>query len=99
MDTNIVNGANGLIYEKALRFSLLRSPDHSFGSLMNNIQADSSKLCNIAWVMEGIFVFPATMLTGFYLMYNAVGLSFLAGLGVIILMAGVNYLLGKKYLE
>jgi hypothetical protein len=39
------------------------------------------------------------MLIGFYLMYTSVGLSFLAGIGVIAVMGGVNYVLGNKYLE
>jgi hypothetical protein len=50
-------------------------------------------------ILEGIFVFPASMLIGFYFMYTSVGLSFLSGIGVIAVMAGVNYVLGKKYLE
>lgn len=95
----MINGINGLVYEKCLKFPLIRSTEHSFGSIVNHIQVDSQKLSEIGWILEGFFVVPISMAIGFYFMYTSVGLSFLTGIGVILLMMWLNYGIGKKFLR
>src|SRR5689334_18505883 len=96
LNTNIGNAIDGLIYEKALKFSLTRSVEHSLGSLVNHIQVDSMRLQKFGTVVEGFTSIPMMIIMGFYFMYSAVGLSFFAGFGVIAVNIVVNIAIGKK---
>ena len=91
------NAVNGVIYEKTLRFSLMRSVDHNQGSLVNHIQVDSARLTYMAWQLTNIINLPVTFGVGIYFMWAAVGISFLSGLGVLIIMGFVNFLFSKIY--
>ncbi len=93
------NAVNGLVYEKSLRFSLLRSAEHSQGSLVNHIQVDSDKLYNLGLAMGGTMILPLLIGVGIYFMWAAVGISFLAGIGVLIIMGAVNFCVGKSYFK
>jgi len=96
---NTSNAVNGLVYEKALKFSLIRSAEHFQGGLVNHIQVDSQKLFNLGMGIGGSFVLPVAIGVGIYFMYAAVGISFLAGIGVLIIMSGVNFLIGMKFFK
>ena len=91
------NAVNGLVYEKSLKFSLMRSAEHSQGSLVNHIQVDSDKLYNLGVAMGGVVILPLLIGVGIYFMWAAVGISFLAGIGVLVIMGAVNFCVGKAY--
>jgi len=91
------NAVNGVIYEKTLRFSLMRSVDHNQGSLVNHIQVDSNRLTYLAWQLSNILNLPLIFGVGIYFMWAAVGISFLSGLGVLLIMGLVNFIFSKVY--
>ena len=86
-----------MIYEKILRFSLIRSVEHSAGSLVNHIQVDSESLNYAAWSLNNVTTLPVVLSVGIYLMWISVGVSFFAGLGVILVMSGINFIFSKLY--
>lgn len=88
---------NSLVYEKSLRFSLIRSAEHSVGSLINHIQVDSQKLQLLGEALGNVIALPILILVGIYLMYSAAGLSFLAGIGVLLIMVVVILFVGRRY--
>lgn len=90
------NAINGLIYEKSLKFSLIRSVEHSQGSLVNHLQVDSATLFYLGMGVGGTIVLPFTLGIGIYFMWAAVGISFLSGIGVLIVVSGINYILSKQ---
>ena len=90
---------NGAIYEKILRFSLIRSVEHSAGSLINHIQVDSESLNYAAWSLTNVSTLPVVLTVGIYLMWISVGASFLSGLGVILIMSGFNFICSKLYFK
>ena len=90
------NAVNGLVYEKALKFSLIRSVEHSQGSLVNHIQVDSEKLFYLGMGVGHTLLLPITVSVGIYFMWAAVGISFLSGIGVLIVVSGINYILSKQ---
>lgn len=96
---NTSNALNALIYQKALRFPLIRSADHSLGSLVNHIQVDSEELAAVGDTLGDVLVLPFSIAVGLYLMYTAVGIAFLSALGVLLLMSLINYFFGKAYLK
>lgn len=99
MGVKTSNAVNALVFEKAMNFSLIRSVDHSVGSLMNHIQVDSEKLYYLGMALGGAISLPLLIAAGVYFMYAAVGISFLSGVGVIVLMGLLNFVVGNKYLE
>jgi len=96
---NTSNAVNGLVYEKALKFSLIRSAEHFQGGLVNHIQVDSGKLFNLGIGIGGSIVLPISIAIGIYFMWAAVGISFLSGIGVLIIMSGVNFWIGMKFFK
>jgi len=92
------NAVNGMIYEKILRFSLIRSAEHNAGSLVNHIQVDSERLTFAAWELASVINLPITLGVGIYLMWVSVGINFLSGLGVILILSLVNFLFSKIYI-
>jgi len=91
------NAINGLIYEKSLKFSLIRSVEHSQGSLVNHLQVDSATLFYLGMGVGGTIVLPFTLGIGIYFMWAAVGISFLSGIGILILVGIANFVLGNRY--
>ena len=93
------NAVNGMIYEKILRFSLIRSAEHNTGSLINHIQVDSERLSYTAWDLSHVITLPVVLSVGIYFMWASVGISFLSGLGVILIMSLVNFGFTRIYFE
>ena len=93
------NAVNGMIYDKILRFSLMRSAEHNAGSLVNHIQVDSSRLTYAAWELSSVINLPITLGVGVYLMWASVGITFLSGVGVILMMSLVNFVFSKIYFK
>jgi len=93
------NALNGVIYSKTLRFSLMRSVEHNQGSLVNHIQVDSERLTWTAWEMSNVMNLPVILGIGIYFLWVSVGISFLSGLGVILIMSLINYVFSKIYFK
>ena len=96
---SLTNAINSYIYYKSLSFSLIRSQNHSIGSLINHMQVDAMKLDYLFQVISGVIIFPLQLAAGIYIMYYLVGIAFLPGFGIILLMSVVNYGLGKLYMK
>ena len=93
------NAVNGLVYEKALKFSLIRSVDHSQGTLVNHIQVDSGKLFYLGMGIGHTLLLPMTLTVGVYFMWAAVGISFLSGIGVLVLIGILNFVISKNWFK
>ena len=94
---NMTNGVNAMIYHKTLNFSIIRSKEHSVGSLINHMQVDSMKLSYLSQIISGVIIFPLQLIFGLCIMYSLVGIAFLPGIGIITVMGIVNYFLGKRF--
>jgi len=76
----------------------MRSVEHSQGSLVNHIQVDSETLYYMGMGLTNIVVLPISIGLGIYFMWSAVGVAFLAGLGMLILIGGINFFVSIKYM-
>jgi len=84
------------IYEKVLRFSLLRSSDYSPGDLTNLLVVDTHKLYLCMIRIHSMFVFPMLLLQSIVFMYTQVNVSFLAGFMVVGVMGFVGTIFMKR---
>jgi hypothetical protein len=98
MGINITNSLTGLIYKKALKFSLMRSLDHSSGSVMNYVQVDAQKFMQMTGFFSMIS-FPVTIVIGSYLLYNYIQFALIPGLVVMGLLSYWNYVLAERFYE
>lgn len=93
------NAINGLIYDKTLRYSLIRSKDQSLGQIMNYMQVDANKLLWITYQFSALVSMPAQIILAIIMMYQFIGISFVAGVIVIGLGGVINFYLGKRYMK
>ena len=87
---NLTSAIISLIYNKSLSFSLIRSQTHSIGSLINHMQVDAMKVDWLFQIISGVLIFPIQLAIAIYIMYYVVGIAFLPGFGIILLMTVVN---------
>lgn len=86
----------GLVYSKTLSISLIRSKDHSIGSIVNLYEIDCEKVEKMITLLKDLFVIPIQILIGIGIIYYLVGLSFLAGLAMMGLVSLSTYLVSAK---
>ena len=87
------------IFQKALKISILRSKDHSVGSLVNHMQIDAQKLVYLSVYLSTIVIFPFQLAVGIAILYYVVGISFSIGLGIIIFMGFLDFINGKIFFK
>ena len=96
---NVVGTLSMAIYEKCLKYSLLLSKDYNEGKLVNLMQTDLEVILFLFYNIFAVIFLPIQILIGLAIMFYYVGIAFLAGLAVIVLMGVINFLTGKVYIK
>jgi ABC-type bacteriocin/lantibiotic exporter with double-glycine peptidase domain len=78
-----------LIFDKILKIS--PSVDINTGEIYNLVQIDSNKLCKLIINLPNIFSIPIIIVAYNYLLYKYIGISFIAGVVVMIIFLIINY--------
>jgi len=99
MGISVVGTLSMAIYEKCLKYSLLRSKDYNEGKLVNLMQTDLEVIIYLFYNIFAVIFLPIQIVAGLLIMFYYVGLAFLAGLAVIVIMGVINYLTGKVYIK
>ena len=85
------------LYKKALKYSLVNSKTYNIGELVNYMQVDAQKLKDLPIYVGGIIFLPLQLVIAIFIMYEVIGLSFLAGFGAIILTFIFNLFISKYF--
>ena len=85
-----------LLYSKTLSISLIRSKEHSIGSIVNLYEIDCEKVKTLMTVLQDVLITPIQILIGIGIIYYLIGTAFIAGLAVMGIVAGISYVLSKK---
>ncbi|EAS00380.2 ABC transporter C family protein (macronuclear) [Tetrahymena thermophila SB210] len=96
---DLTNTVSVALLEKSLRYSLLSTDDYKVGSLVNMIQVDGQRLQFLFNQFSSICFLPLQLGFGIYLMSDIIGISFLFGVGVMLLMGFINFLIGRFSLK
>lgn len=88
---NICNTLNICIFEKATKYPTLCSKKYSVAELINYSQVDAQRLTNLGYYTSAVLFIPIQLGVGIFLMYNFIGVSFLAGMGVIVVIGLVVF--------
>jgi ABC-type bacteriocin/lantibiotic exporter with double-glycine peptidase domain len=84
---NICNSLSLCIFSKALKYPTQCSKQYQLSDFISYSQVDAQRLAPIAVSCTAVVFFPIQLGVGVFMMYRFIGVSFLAGVGVIILMS------------
>ncbi|CAK61097.1 unnamed protein product (macronuclear) [Paramecium tetraurelia] len=87
------------VMRKCLRISLLSATEWSSGEITNLIQVDAQKLILITSQISSVLMIPLQLGISLYLMYSMIGLSFLIGCTIILIMILFNIFTGKQIIK
>ncbi|CAD8193906.1 unnamed protein product [Paramecium pentaurelia] len=87
------------IMRKCLRVSLISTTEWSSGEITNLIQVDAQKLILITSYISSVLMIPLQLGISLYLMYSMIGLSFLIGCTIILIMILFNIFTGKQIVK
>jgi hypothetical protein len=89
------NVINIVIYDKALKFCINKdSIKFNIGSLVNFMQVDSEKLIDCCFYISFIFSFPFQFGIAATILFFNIGYSFCIGLGIILVLFAINFVIG-----
>ncbi|CAD8199386.1 unnamed protein product [Paramecium octaurelia] len=87
------------IMRKCLKISLFSATEWSSGEITNLIQVDAQKLILITSYISSVLMIPLQLGISLYLMYSMIGLSFLIGCTIILIMILFNIFTGKQIIN
>lgn len=74
-----------------MRYPTLCSKKFQTSELINYSQVDAQRFTNLGYTTSTVVFFPIQLGVGIYLMYRFIGISFLGGIGVILMMGVFAY--------
>lgn len=91
------NVINMSLYKKSLSFSLVNSKSFNVGELVNYMQVDAQKLKDLPFFVGGVLFLPLQLGVAIFIMYEVIGISFLAGFGAMLLTFVYNIWISKYF--
>jgi hypothetical protein len=92
---NLSNTLSLLLYEKSLKHPVLCLKKYTVSEIINYSQVDAQRMTYMGFQLSAILFTPIQVLIGLWLMYSFIGISFLSGVGVMILTIGVTFVFSK----
>ncbi|XP_009959799.1 PREDICTED: multidrug resistance-associated protein 7-like, partial [Leptosomus discolor] len=84
------------IYRKALRVGSTRLTRFTVGEIVNFMSTDTSRLVNFCLSFHEVWSLPFQFAITLYLLYQQVGVAFLGGLALALLLVPVNKLIANR---
>ncbi|XP_022785081.1 multidrug resistance-associated protein 1-like [Stylophora pistillata] len=89
-------GIIGLVYEKALVLNSKAKGKTTAGELVNLMSVDAQRLMELMTYINSLWSSPLQIAGALYFLYSTLGISILAGLGVMVLIIPLNMLFGSR---
>ncbi|KAK3724345.1 hypothetical protein QZH41_010856, partial [Actinostola sp. cb2023] len=86
---------NGYIYCLALRLNNKARNQSTAGEMVNLLTTDAQRIMDLLSYVNTIWSGPLQIIVALYLLYNTMGVSILAGVGVMILLIPINICFSK----
>ncbi|NWH34064.1 MRP7 protein, partial [Chloropsis hardwickii] len=84
------------IYRKALRVSSTSLARFTVGEIVNFMSTDTDRLVNFCRSFHELWSLPVQLAITLYLLYRQVGVAFLAGVGLALLLVPVNKVIANR---
>lgn len=92
-------GCSCMVFEKSLRLTPDSLASYGIGSLVNIMQIDCMRLSFGAYFIHFIWAMPLQLAIALYLIYRQVHWAGFAAIGVMVLMAPLNGLIAKRFMN
>lgn len=92
---NLSNTLSLLLYEKSLKHPVLCLKKYSVSEIINYSQVDAQRMTYMGFQLTALIFTPLQVIIGLWLMYNFIGISFLSGIGVMILTITLTFVFSK----
>lgn len=92
---NSSNTINLMIYTKSLKYPALCQKKHTIAEIINYTQVDAQRLTDIGFYMSMLFLAPIEMAIGIYLMVSFLGVAFLSGIAVMVVVTILTFFIEK----
>ena len=89
---------SALIYEKVTKSSVFIKNQISEGEILNYIQVDAEKLNYLFTSLPAIIVIPVNIIISFYALFNFFGVTFFVGIGALIVLIIIIWIVQWRYL-
>ena len=86
-----------LIYRKALKYPVLTNKLYTISDIINYSQVDAGRISSIGIQMTSIFTSPLQIVIGLLLLYYYIGISFLVGTGVLLVLLILTFYFSSVY--
>nr|XP_025044578.1 multidrug resistance-associated protein 7 [Pelodiscus sinensis] len=87
------------IYRKALRVSGSSLADFTMGEIVNFMSTDTDRLVNFCVSFHEVWSLPVQFAITLFLLYQQVGVAFLGGLALALLLVPVNKVIANRIME
>lgn len=86
-----------LVYRKILHSSNVKlNQEFTLGEIVNFMSTDSDRIVNSCPSFHTFWSIPLQLIVTLYLLYNQIGLSFLAGITFVIILIPINKFIANK---
>lgn len=86
----------GLIYEKALVLNNASRRQSTAGEMVNLMSIDTQRIVNLVTYINMLWSSPLQIVIAIYFLSVTMGISILAGVGVLVLLIPVNFLVARQ---
>jgi len=93
---NLTNNLTLLIYSKSLKFASIAEKDFSESEIINYSQVDAERLSGGGYEFAAILIAPLQIVVGILMMYYFIGISFLSGIIMLIVVLLITYFITKR---
>ncbi|OQR95871.1 ATP-binding Cassette (ABC) Superfamily [Thraustotheca clavata] len=83
------------VYAKSLRLSTQAQQERSTGEITNLISIDTSRLQRLTMDLHTVWVVPYLLLIACSMLYQELGISFIAGIAVVLLVIPISFALSR----
>ena len=92
------NAVAALIYEKVTKSSIFIKNQISEGEILNFIQVDAEKLNYLFTSLPAIIIIPFNLAISFYALFSFFGLTFFVGIGMLLIIIIIIWIVQYRYL-
>ncbi len=89
----------GLISEKILSVTPSTGKSYTQGEIINRAGVDASKIQGLGGRIGEVISLPITLIISITALYRLIGVSFLVGVGIIMVTGVYGVIMSKKYQE
>ncbi|GBG84431.1 hypothetical protein CBR_g38716 [Chara braunii] len=85
-----------VVYHKGLRLSNVSRQSYTIGELVNYMAVDAQRLADLMGQLHGLWILPFQIVIAVCILFKVVGISMLAGIGVMITFMAINFFIARR---